>query len=90
MIFPRSVKQTRMNKSLAVIFSFCLLLNACVSTKYVEKQSPELSASVYAVQDSIWNGRFDLAEFYSAETTRLVVPPDSTKRIKIKPLILTE
>lgn len=60
-----------------------LFLCGC-TTRFVEKQSEELSKVVYATSDSIDAGRFDLAEKYSKETTKLVVPPK--QRIEVKPI----
>lgn len=64
-----------------------LLMISCTTTKYVEKQSEELSRSVYAVKDSLGSARFDLAEKYSNESARLVTPPK--QRIKIESIVKT-
>ncbi len=74
-----------MNNILISILS--LLMVSCTTTKYVEKQSEELSRSVYAVKDSLDSARFDLAEKYSNESTRLVNPPK--QRIKIQSIVRT-
>lgn len=60
----------------ANIFSGCTL--------YTEKQSESLSQAAYATKDSIDCGRFDLADSYSTEVTRIVRPPK--KRIEVLPL----
>jgi len=64
------------------------LFSGCTTTKYVEKQSEELSQAVYATKDSLDNARLDLAEMYSVKATRIVVPPKN--RIKIDPIIKTK
>jgi len=74
-----------MNYILISILS--LLMVSCTTTKYVEKQSEELSRSVYAVKDSLDSARFDLAAKYSNESTRLVAPPK--QRIKIESIVKT-
>ena len=57
----------------------------CTTTKFVEKQSEELSKAVYATKDSLECARFDLLEMYSDESARLVPPPKD--RIKIESII---
>jgi len=54
-------------------------------TVYTEKQSEALSQNVYATNDSVNNGRVDLAYYYSAETTKLVKIPKH--RIPIQPVV---
>ena len=66
---------------LATLF-LCLFSTSC--TVYTEKQSEALSRSVYATKDSIDNARFDLADTYANESTRIVKPPK--QRIDIKPV----
>ena len=60
-----------------------ILLTSC--TFYTEKQSEALSQTVYATQDSLDHGRFELAEKYSELTVRIVKPPK--KRIVIAPIL---
>lgn len=58
------------------IFLFCIILfvpSAC--TVYTEKQTEAVSRVVYATKDSIDRARFDLADSYSTEATRLIQPP---------------
>ena len=61
-----------MNKS---IFLALLLPFFSSCTLYTEKQSEALSQNVYATSDSVNKGRFDLAYYYSDQTTRLVKIP---------------
>jgi hypothetical protein len=68
-------------KTLMLICSL-VLLTSC--TIYTEKQSEALSQAVYATKDSLNNARFDLADQYSEQTTRIVKPPKA--RIKIDPV----
>lgn len=49
------------------------------------KLNDKLSQSVFAVNDSIHAGRFDLAEDYSDQSIKLIVPPQ--KRIVIKQIL---
>ena len=65
-------------------FIVCSLFFLTSCTIYTEKQSEALSRSVYASKDSIENARFDLADLYVNESSRLVKPPK--KRIEIKPV----
>ena len=53
-------------------------------TVYTEKQTESLSQAVYATKDSIDCGRFDLADEYSTQSTRIVKPPK--KRIEVLPI----
>ena len=57
----------------------------CTTTKFVEKQSEELSKAVYATKDSLEYARVDLAQMYSDESARLVPPPKD--RIKIEAIV---
>lgn len=52
-----------------------LLISGCGGTYFTEKQSQELSRSVYATADSFEHARLDLTDKYISQTTRLVVPP---------------
>ena len=67
---------------------FCALGIGCSAPKSAVNLSPRfsevLSQGVYATNDSINVGRFDLAKSYSDQTIRIVPPPIG--RIKIKPL----
>lgn len=75
-------------RSVFYIFISVILLSGCVTkTNYVEKQSKALSQAVYAASDSFNQGRFDQTDYYLAETTKLVTPPEEKDRIKIKPII---
>lgn len=65
------------------IIIFTLFIVGC--TVYSEKRSEALSQAVFATSDSIQTARFDLAEKYSKEATRLAFPPK--KAIKISPII---
>ena len=72
-----------MNRYIISIIS--LLMFGCTTTKFVEKQSEELSKAVYATKDSLEFARLDLAEMYSDESVRLVPPPKD--RIKIEAIV---
>lgn len=65
----------------------CLIFTTGCATKikYVERQSEELSRAVYATKDSLDVARFDLANKYAAESTKIVAPPKN--KIKIEPII---
>lgn len=68
-------------------FLFLLVFSSFIfsgCTVYTEKQSESLSQAVYATKDSIDCGRFDLADEYSTQTTRIVRPPK--KRIEVLPI----
>lgn len=70
-------------KSIAAIFMlifFCM--PACKNTVYVEKQTENVSRTVYATKDSLDKARIDLASRYINETTKLIVPPKN--RIQIE------
>lgn len=62
-------------------FTVTFFLLSC--TVYTEKQSRELSRTVYATSDSLDKARLDLAVEYSTQTTRLVKPPKPKDRIVI-------
>lgn len=65
----------------------CLFLigfGAPSCTYYTEKQTEAVSQTVYATKDSIDKARFDLADEYSTQATRLVKPPKT--RIEISHL----
>ncbi len=57
-------------------------LSSC--TVYTEKRSEALSQSVFAAKDSVDLNRFDLAETYTDQASRLAFPPKH--RIKILPI----
>lgn len=64
---------------------FLLLLSGCKTREvFIEKNSEALSQAVYAADDSVKAGRFDLTGKYTGEATRIVPPPQT--RIPIKPL----
>ena len=67
---------------IGIVF-FTLLLASC--TVYSEKRSEALSQAVFATADSVQTARFDLADKYSKEATRLAFPPK--KAIKISPIV---
>lgn len=68
---------------LSKIILFCILLFGPTScTVYTEKQTEAVSQVVYATKDSIDKARFDLADSYSTEATRLIRPPKN--RIQIE------
>jgi predicted nuclease with TOPRIM domain len=82
-----------MKKQIKLLCIFVLLLSfvflaGCSAPKSMVNLSPRfsevLSQGVYATNDSINVGRFDLAKTYSDQTIRIVPPPIG--RIKIKPL----
>lgn len=74
-----------MIKYILVLILIVFSMSGCKTTRYIEKQSEELSQSVYATKDSLDNARLDLAEKYALQTTRMIYPPK--QRIKIEPLI---
>jgi len=54
----------------------CILLFSFFGcTVYTEKQTEPVSQVVYATKDSIDKARFDLADSYITEATRLIRPP---------------
>lgn len=62
--------------SFSRIALFVILLFVSQScTVYTEKQTETVSQVVYATKDSIDKARFDLADGYITETTRLIRPP---------------
>ncbi len=67
----------------ASMIVFTLFLASC--TVYSEKRSEALSQAVFATADSVQTARFDLADRYSKEATRLAFPPK--KSIKISPIV---
>jgi len=72
---------------LSILFCGCIFLSSCATpvTKYreaVQQVDDRESEAVYATNDSIHAGRFDLAEKYSDQSVRLVTPP--IKRIPIQ------
>jgi hypothetical protein len=67
-----------------IILSLVIVL-LCSCTIYTEKRSEALSQAVFATADSVQVARFDLADKYSKEATRLAFPPK--KAIKISPIV---
>ena len=65
-----------------------IALAGCSTTKYVERQSEELSRAVYATKDSLQAARVDLADKYIKEASRLVTAPEH--RIHIERVIKTD
>ena len=72
------------NLSRKILYTALLAFVLPSCTVYTEKQSQAVSQSVYATKDSIDFGRFDLAQGYINETTRIIYPPKN--RIDIKPI----
>ena len=68
-----------------IIFILLSIILMCSCTVYSEKRSEALSQAVFATADSVQVARFDLADKYSKEATRLAFPPK--KAIKISPII---
>jgi hypothetical protein len=64
------------------VLPLILLVVSCSSV--AEKENEVLRKSVYAVNQSVEAGRFDLVKKYSAQTVRLVAPPKD--KIKIEPV----
>lgn len=60
---------------LIFIISIFVLCSSCRNTLYIEKQSENVSRTVYATKDSLDNARIDLASQYINETTKLIIPP---------------
>jgi hypothetical protein len=71
---------------LILLLGFITLVG-CSTTKYVERQSEELSRAVYATKDSLQAARIDLADKYVREVTRIVTAPEN--RIQIERVIKT-
>ena len=77
-----------MKSYLVILAILSFGLSGCVTTSQkaviVEKKiDDKLSQGVYAVNDSMDIGRFDLAKKYSDQTVRLISPPK--ERIKVLP-----
>lgn len=70
---------------LLIIISSLFITGCATKIKYVERQSEELSRAVYATKDSLDAARFDLANKYAIESTKIVAPPKN--KIKIDPVI---
>lgn len=80
-----------MKKLLSAVLCVCLLMASCASPLKTyqavqQKSNDDLSQAVYATNDSIHSGRFDLAEKYSDQSTRLIAPP--ANRIPIQQFII--
>jgi len=69
-----------MIKKLLFLIPCLYLCTSC--TVYTEKRSQALSQAVFATKDSVDAGRFDLAEKYGEQATKLAFPPK--KKIKIE------
>lgn len=70
---------------LLLIISLLFLVGCTTKTKYIERQSEELSQAVYATKDSLDSARLDLANKYVQESVKIVAPPKN--RIKIQSVI---
>jgi hypothetical protein len=70
-----------MNK---IIILICILCSGCAQTKFVEKNSEELSKAIYAADNSMDLGRVDLADKYIDAAVKLVPPPK--QKIQILPI----
>lgn len=57
-----------------------LILASC-QTRYIEKNSPELSQAVWGAKRSIEVSRYDLAEKYTNEAAKLVPAPEKPHQI---------
>jgi hypothetical protein len=68
-----------------LLISIIFLTGCATKIKYVERQSEELSRSVYATKDSLDMARLDLANKYAIESTKIVAPPKN--KIKIESII---
>lgn len=60
---------------------FLIILGTPSCTYYTEKQTEAVSQTVYATKDSIDKARFDLADEYATQATRLVKPPKNRVEI---------
>ena len=67
-----------------IIICLCAALALTSCTVYTEKRSEALSQAVFATADSVDAARFDLADSYSKEATKLANPPKV--RVKIDPI----
>lgn len=77
-------------KTISVILASALLLSlsgcAGTATQLVNETDSLIRKSVYATDDSLQARRYDLAKKYSAQSVRLVAPPDAKERIKVTPI----
>ena len=64
------------------ILSLTFFTGCATKTRYVERQSEELSQAVYGTKDSINVARIDLAERYINQASRLVAPPKNRAKIE--------
>jgi hypothetical protein len=64
------------------MLSLTFLTGCATKTRYVERQSEELSQAVYGTKDSIEVARIDLAERYIKQASRLVAPPKNRAKIE--------
>ena len=82
--FLSFISVTKSVKILFVLF-LCLLFSSCAARiEYVEKTSETMSRTVYALDESLRFGRYDLSDMYSANLLKLVPPPE--KPIRITPI----
>lgn len=68
-----------------LLFALLLIFSGCIKTGVTAIPSPEVSRTAYAIRDSFDVARIDLAEQYSSDLLRLVIPPD--EKIIIKPVV---
>lgn len=73
----------KFGKILTILLTIPLLLCSCSTNNVQKRESIAVSKAVYAINDSIEAGRFDLAKKYSTESTRIVAPPPAKERIKV-------
>lgn len=74
-----------MKRIILVCLALAFGLSGCGTTAVdLQKENRKLlSKSVYATDDSIGARRYDLAKGFSAQSVRLIEPPDAKERIKI-------
>jgi len=63
----------------------CFLLASCGQPRVITKESTEVARTAYAIKDAFTQARVDLADEYSDQLSKLVVPPKDA--IKITPII---
>jgi hypothetical protein len=73
-----------MNKYIILVFAIAIFGTSC--TIYTERESKELSKTVYATKDSLEQARIDLAVSYSEQAARIVKPPKLKDRVVIEPI----
>lgn len=62
-------------KLFLIVVLLSVTLSGCMSTKYVERQSEELSQAVWAANESIEKGRVDLVDNYLNKSIEIVKQP---------------